>query len=449
MGYIGHVIFSADESSIPIDLQKDNDFTEQTEDTVSSVPPKLVTMLERLNRVGIAVHEAVRNAALVLLSRAESHLAEVLLILVREEVDRFKGRQWKEIYPKLFAEKGLIYPSLFGQPDIMGFDYMIPVSQVETIRKELQVFLLLRALSHYLATTARTSSELRNVPFELCNFISDTGFLSLEEESIVPVALRVGSPYDMKGKKFLDSTVVLPMTSTTNSVETANNGSKALPSRSSQVNSLVTASATSIFTFGMFGSSSRSSLGGRSSITNGSSSSSGANGGRDAKQGRDGILSSALGHKLLFVQDNTVLQLVSTTKVDGKSVFKMNVAAPLLFTDAKLDLENKKRLKIFVRSWIDIGNMQKSVADEDNSPRIGSSSSQSRTTLFLKPARKATLYEIELIMDTEQAAALAIQHVENRRRALHAQKLEEFKRKVSYWTSEQRKWSDLLPNAES
>jgi hypothetical protein len=424
--------------------------------------PLRFSTADRLASIGVGVQEAIKNAAAVLLQRAESSLAEMLLVIVREEMERFQGRSWKEVHSRMFSEKGLLFPTPTSQVDVMGLDFSIPVSQVESVRKEVQIFLMLRALLHYLSTSLASYGDGKMSPFEFSTFIADCAFLSLEDDSIVPPSLKSGSPFDMKGKKFLDSTVILPP-ATDNA--TSNGGTSASSSITSgkavarlSSSGSVTASATSIFTFGLFGSS-KAAANTPAAISNGKSS-------------KDSLNGLALGPKLLFVQDPQVLQLISASKIDGKSVFKVHVVSPLLYVDAKLDLTNKRRLKIVVRSYKPISGMHKiDVAEEppsisssatpETSPKThaaASSSSQSagqghtshfRPTVFLKPPRKANMYEIELMMDTEQAASLAILHVESRRRQLNVLKIEEFKKKVSFWLSDRRHWSDCIPNSES
>jgi hypothetical protein len=166
---------------------------------------------DRLDVLAQALQLAMRSAASALLARAESSFAEMLLILIREEIDRFQGRSWKELHAKLFSEKGLIFPhSPQSHFDVMGLDFLIPISHVETMRKEVQIFLMLRSVLHYLSTSLASFGDGKLLSFEFGTFLLDCAFLSLEDESIVPPHLRSGSPFDMKGKKFLDSTVLVP-----------------------------------------------------------------------------------------------------------------------------------------------------------------------------------------------------------------------------------------------
>jgi hypothetical protein len=499
---------------------------------------------DRLDVLGQALQSAVRSAASTLLARAESSFAEMLLILIREEIDRFQGRSWKELHAKMFSEKGLIFPhSPQSHSDVMGLDFLIPISHVETMRKEVQIFLMLRAVLHYLSTSLASFGDGKLLPFEFGTFLLDCAFLSLEDESIVPSHLRSGSQFDMKGKKFLDSTVLVPntpanATSANDSISASSSGGKSpvIVRNSSSSNNHATshnntsnsnsssgtpaaavssnapnASSSSIFSFGLFGKSSSN-----SNIAN-SVANNNRNGG---STGTSSVLLSgvSLGQKLLFVQDAHVLQLITASKIDGKSVFKVHVVAPLLYVDAKLDMHNKKRLKLVVRSYktsipgmrkMDLsfpseeGGMNPGSTSQQNHSLLGnhvmmssssghnpifllsaSSSSSSlaasnsgvpsafgptsgsnsppadnnkratsdssmRPVVFLKPVRKAAMYEVDLLMDTEQAASLAMQHVENRRRQLQQQKVDECKKKMQYWLSDRRHWSDCIPNSES
>jgi hypothetical protein len=54
---------------------------------------------------------------------------------------------------------------------------------------------------------------------------------------------------------------------------------------------------------------------------------------------------------------------------------------------------------------------------------------------LLKPRELSNFWQIEIMMETEQACSLAIQHVENRRKALFTEKMLKLKEILSFYSS--------------
>lgn len=349
------------------------------------------------------VREASRLAASSLLSRFDSHFSEMLLILINEEIKRFQGRKWKVIFPRMVNEKLLMVPCCTKYKIRMGIDFEVPISQVETVRREVQHFLLLRVLQKQILTYTVYGRDAEFVSFDLSVLINDKDLLSVEECNLVPDHLVEGSSFDMKGKKFLDTTVF------------SEDDDKLLQSSSSNSS---TSSSWSASMLGLMGGNSK-----RQSVGN-------SRGGSDKSNGKDK-------DKFLFVQDPNLLLIILQRRIDGKSVFKIHTVAPLLYTDAKIDLSNKHKFTVMARSWKGITNLKKMDLEtgEETAEDDCSKFTNKKFDGYLKAPERSSIYQLSLMMDTEQAAALAVQHIESRRKALNAIKMEKLKTLLMKWMS--------------
>ncbi|RYH14219.1 hypothetical protein EON65_33955 [archaeon] len=377
------------------------------------------------------VREACRSAGQSLLARLSSSFSEVLLIIINEETKRFAGRVWKSAFPRMVVNKLLFLPAVSALTVRLGLDFDMPISPTEAMRKEVQVFLLLRALFKMHCQHVLRAANVE-IDDELGNYVND--FLCLDDANIIPVHVCiVGAAYDMKGKKFLDA--VLPIASTGTTTPTNQSPSSGYS---------LTASATSILTFGLVGGSGSSSR--RSSFSSPSkgvkSPASNATSPVPTLNGAASTPTQVSKLKLLFVQEPNMLMLTVQDKSAGKSVFKVHILAPLLYSDAKVDLHERRRLKIIVRSWRPLSNMQRLDAEGSESSN-GDGSESSRNSLklaqkpmegYLKAAEKSQLWHVTLVMDTEQACSLAAQHIESRRKHITAQKIDQLRSILSNWS---------------
>jgi hypothetical protein len=161
--------------------------------------------------------------------------------------------------------------------------------------------------------------------------------------------------------------------------------------------------------------------------------------------------------KLLFVQDPQLLLFTCQDKSSGRSVFRVHVLAPLLYTDAKVDLMDKRRLKVMVRSWKPVSNMQKLDVDFTESGmtsehdfatinyangvnnslygnvRVGNQTATKPTDCYLKLLEKSQIWQLVVVMDTEQACSLAAQYIEGKRKAITAEKMDKLRSVLSNW----------------
>jgi hypothetical protein len=132
--------------------------------------------------------------------------------------------------------------------------------------------------------------------------------------------------------------------------------------------------------------------------------------------------------------------------------FKVFASVPLLYTDAKIDPDDRKRFKILVRSWKALPQMcrvePEGVSNCEESETTASSSgtgaqqSQHRTRRgwqtesYRKASDRSTFWSLTLAMETEQACMLAAQHIENKRQELFAQKMNRLKGMLRCWASD-------------
>jgi hypothetical protein len=353
------------------------------------------------------VRLASRNAAAALLSRFDSHFSEMLLILVNEEIKRFQGRKWKVVFPRMVTEKLLMVPESPRQSLRLGIDFELPISQVEILRREVQHFLMMRALlKHLLKYNIYNSKDAEFDVFDLSTSISDRDLLGVDESNLVPDHLTIGNPYDMKGKKFLD-TKLFSEEDEKNSQATAAAAAAAAAANQPTSN-----------WFGFGGSKKLNPVAAIKSTND-----------KTSNKDKD---------KFLFVQDPNLLIIVLQKRIDGKSTFKIHAVASLLYADAKLDLTNKQKFTVMARSWKGLQNMSKMDLDNEDALDDGPASgfANKKFDSFLKLPERSSIYQITMSMDTEQASALAVQHIESRRKALTAIKMENFKTLLGKWSSE-------------
>lgn len=350
-----------------------------------------------------------------LLALLDGQFTEIMLILVNEEIKRFRGRKWKNIFPKMIGNKLLALPKNHHNDNAM--DYEIPISQIENLRKIIQTFLMVRAL--YFAWVNDLARQSTTDDF--LSLIDDKDFLCVDETNLIPEIYHENKYFDMKGKKFLDcwvhnskiSVEVVPEPA----ISTTSNGGSLL------------STTASVLTLGLVNGKKVSKQQGVSPTTS-------------TKKGKesDKIKESNNGIRLLLVQDPEFFVLVSKQLDHGKPNFKIFLASPLLYSDAKVDLQDKTRFKLLVRSWLPQPKMVKNdteliLSQEPESSKTTSKFS-SRLENYLNPIEKSAFYNLTIQLETEQLCSLAAQHIETRRKVLTAQKLEKLKKLLTTWTSE-------------
>lgn len=335
--------------------------------------------------------------------RAEKCFEDVL-VLINEELKRYSGVNWTSSFERMVNLPTLILPDSTFQ--YFSPDYKESKSEVEILKLEFHAMLLLKVmLDNFKNLLMKNVNGVSNGP--LFGLIADCGdFASMQETSILGELGIGNATVDMKGKKFLDAIIVqLPDQHDT-------------PKSNSNENSSITSSLT----FGLLGSMKRQNRTPKSHTSESSS------------NNKTAVVVS--GTKVLFVQDPTFLLLVSQQKHDGKSTFKVKTVAPLLFTEAKQDLIEKKKFRLTVQSWRSFDNIDifDSITPLEEK-RVSSNNCGSERIIdgFLKFPHKSQFFELTIIMDTEQACTLAVMHIQQRRKAMQLHHLNSFKHIVQQW----------------
>lgn len=335
--------------------------------------------------------------------KLDESFASVFSIIVNEEIIRYSGRNWKAMFGKMISYRWLIFP--YSKIRLkMGLDYCAPTTSSDFLRVELHAFLMLKQL---ISQAERCDREL--VTDNIFHSVEGGEFLIVSEAAILGEQYIEEKAFEMKGKKFLDAIVIQSIC--------ADQPSPAIKSNSNESNN--SSSITSTLTFGLLGSGKRQSRNPKSRSNEGAS---------DYKSPF-----TVSGLKVLFVQDQHLLLLVSQQKVDGKSTFRIKVVAPLLYAEAKQDDVDKRKFKLIVRSWRNLETMSKieSIVVSDQSSDIYDRNNES----YLKPPPRSSLFESSIIMDTEQACSLAVQHIESRRKLLLSTKSDVIKSFLHKWVN--------------
>jgi hypothetical protein len=92
--------------------------------------------------------------------------------------------------------------------------------------------------------------------------------------------------------------------------------------------------------------------------------------------------------------------------------------------DCTIDPQNKKALKIIVRSWDPVMNMDRLGSPEGEGQEGFPASSQSPA--FLLPRMQSTLWEISIGFEVEQGCTLAAHHIETMRQRNYKERLARF-----------------------
>lgn len=450
------------------------------------------------------IRDVSRLAATTLHSLVDSQFTDIMLMLINEEMKRYEGRKWKVQFPKLLGNKLLLFPTAVTMMSAsltsssfsssLGIDFSIPISQIESLRKNIQLFLLIRALFHSMNQRinkegggSNNNDEVVYISDDFCSngFIDDRTFLCLEESNLIPAIYQVnnegnsnstnsksatttgnskGGLFDMKGKKFLDCSTSLASTLTNSPSSTSTVSTSDLMSDDSSTSSSssIWSTSASVLSMGLIGGNKKA-----ANIVSTKPINSPSNPRKQSLTGKGGNSTNSNNGelKLLFVQDPMLLILVTQSRVDGKSVFKIFLIVPLLYCDAKIDLNNKCKFKLVVRSWKNQVNMTKHESEfmiegvNNNGNGNGSASENGNNNgkglfgfgngnnshnnaqrrgveTFLKNVEKSSLYYLNICMETEQACSLAVQHIESRRKLLTNHKLDKLKNILNAWMDE-------------
>ena len=160
-----------------------------------------------------AVLSALQNTAKYLQVRAKGWLSDTLLSQLEEEIRRSLGgeKNWVQVLHKMSRNLLMVLPPIGHLTSRLGFCHSTPVSAVESSRRELQVFLLLRSL--YLCLSRLSSSPFAmSSPQDLSDSLVDELILIFSEHGGSTEPYSVGSSIDweFRNEKPISSCVVYP-----------------------------------------------------------------------------------------------------------------------------------------------------------------------------------------------------------------------------------------------
>ena len=351
----------------------------------------------------------------------------LVVSLYLEELNRLKERRWSAIQNKIPLTPELFLPQSEAVCHSLGLDFAVPIAMKEGIRREVQVFIALRALLKKLQSfraflianavpahpTLSTDGDdtgdngdendrscdgiqikMKHPPASIDDIykevLSDSDELYvLSEEHIFGNAPSVNEWFPMKGRKFLEakSSAYIDTnddTSSTRSSERSRNSynnSNAISTPGGGVfmfgNSSNTStpdsalSAKSAFSISQLFGFKRPSIGSTTPKSQNTSpqdlysqnSRKQSLPGRMASRMLGSLGISSIVYKtmnILFVQsDNLLLIVESTPKSVANDAYAIVIASPLIYTESMIDDGEPKKMKIIVRSWSRMSNMER------------------------------------------------------------------------------------------
>ena len=93
-----------------------------------------------------ATRHAVKLAADAISKRIEGSNGDIVMSSFQEELRRTFGLKWSEVSVKLMTDCVILLPPVQSVNLRIGLEFGMPISQVEATRRDVQVFLLMRAL---------------------------------------------------------------------------------------------------------------------------------------------------------------------------------------------------------------------------------------------------------------------------------------------------------------
>jgi len=155
-------------------------------------------------------YKIARCSVEALLQRLDGPQSENILILIKEELSRLESSRWKRFLQKNYRNNKcfLPYSEEVINMDKMDECYHLPTNQMDGTRRDIQVFLLFRSLYKKISRLIVCGDDYdasRQADYDnLFSTISDKDFLCVDELSLMSTTLVMGSSFDMHGKRFLD-----------------------------------------------------------------------------------------------------------------------------------------------------------------------------------------------------------------------------------------------------
>ncbi len=116
--------------------------------------------------------------------------------------------------------------------------------------------------------------------------------------------------------------------------------------------------------------------------------------------------------------------------------FKILVAAPLMYTDVTVSKEDKTKLRVLVRSWDNVINMNRVGSDLDETSGIPNILSGNKDSTLLLPRVQSSLWELNLGFELDKACSLSHYHIENKRQQIRQEKIKHLASLLAAWVAE-------------
>ena len=207
---------SSDSSVLEGDIQQSKDHRNERDDI--DYRDVLLFILSHAYKIA-------RGSIEALLQRLDGPQSENILILIKEELSRLDHNRWKRFLQKNYRNNNHFLPfseELFNM-DRMNESYQLPTNQIDGTRRDIQAFLLFRSLykkiSQLAACNGDAAMSSRGADYDdnLFSTISDRDLLCVDEANLAsstspssPSLLATAmsssssSSFDMRGRRFLD-----------------------------------------------------------------------------------------------------------------------------------------------------------------------------------------------------------------------------------------------------
>jgi hypothetical protein len=101
-----------------------------------------------------------------------------------------------------------------------------------------------------------------------------------------------------------------------------------------------------------------------------------------------------------------------------------------MYTDATIDKENKTKLRVLVRSWDNVPNMNRVGSDLEDNGNGGN-----KDTALLLPRVQSSLWEMHLGFELDKACYLGASHIDAKRSQIRQEKIKHLSALFSAWST--------------
>lgn len=355
--------------------------------------------------------ETGRKLAGSLLSTLSSWIGDTMINLLEEEIRRFMSvkTKWHQTLNQLNDDIVLLLPITPSLQQRLGVDHVVPTSEVEICRREIELFLIFRALfkkSLELFASPLVPTTENDIGKTICD---DT--ISIFAENTSNSSYVVGTQFVIKGKSCIPCCLVHPLIdlaefSSTGKVKaTASEDNKSNNRRSSLSPSKILTNLTS-----------------KGSPTPNTSDPPITTPFRPRRTG-----------EIYFVHDDNVilLGLPDKTSLDKGMVL---LSLPIHRADVVIDSEDDRNLKVLIKSTVNQPTMDR-VADgcskggDHESPLVH----HSHIPSILPPRQPGILYQLSIGFDSSKLCESVMKQIEGNKQRVRGEKMEQWKAFLTKW----------------